>query len=448
MKKVIAFILLITPLFVSAKTESETKTVYETIASELLKDCTGVDKKIAVAGFSYSDGRDSRDGGVVAERITTELVKVNKFRVIERKEIEKVFVELKFQHSGAIDPDSAKEIGKMVGADWIVVGTLTELPNKQLELNARIVGVESGEILSASSGGIEKDWLDQYRKLIIEENKKIERTPTDVNAFYERGRVYADLGEYDNAIGSLGIAITINPAYFDAYFSRGNVYWYKGEYDKAVEDYSKAITLNHNDADVYYNRGLAYSKKGDCDKANEDFSKAAAIDSKLATAISRVLVIAYVSCGNTYRLKGEYDKAIKDYSKAIEISPEDVEGYFRRGQVYLALGTEAMKNYTEALKMSDYGVPTAQAFSYYDNKGYNKALEDFSKVIELRANYAAEAYAERAIVYHSLGVGYDSKNDYRRALNDATMAIKLNPENQPKLEPLIYMTEKNLRRLR
>ena len=132
MTKIIISLLLIAPVFASAApAQAEAKTnIYRTITDDLLKDCTGVNKTIAVAGFSYSDGRDSRDGGVVAERITTELVKLKKFKVIERKEIEKVFEELKLQRSGAIDSDSAKDIGKMLGADWVVVGTLTELPDK------------------------------------------------------------------------------------------------------------------------------------------------------------------------------------------------------------------------------------------------------------------------------------------------------------------------------
>ena len=89
MKKIFILILLIAPAFALAGDNPKTN-VYRTISEELLKDCTGVDKAVAVAGFSYSDGRDSRDGGVVAERITTELVKLKKFKVIERKEIEKV----------------------------------------------------------------------------------------------------------------------------------------------------------------------------------------------------------------------------------------------------------------------------------------------------------------------------------------------------------------------
>ncbi|HAH32476.1 MAG TPA: hypothetical protein DCL44_09220, partial [Elusimicrobia bacterium] len=222
MTKIIIFLLLIAPGFATAapadvkpnKARAEAKNnpdVYRTIAGDLLKDCTGANKAIAVAGFSYSDGRDSRDGGVVAERITTELVKSKKFKVIERKEIEKVFEELKFQLSGAVDQDSAQKIGKMLGANWIVVGTLTELPDKQLELNVRLVSVESGEILSASNSQIEKDWLDQYRKLLAEQNKVIEKNSKDAQAFYKQGIMYTDLGEYDNAIASFGVAISISP---------------------------------------------------------------------------------------------------------------------------------------------------------------------------------------------------------------------------------------------
>lgn len=107
-----------------AGAENSKANVYKTIAAELLKNCAGTDKKIAVADFTYSDGRDSRDGGVVSERITTELVKSKKFKVVERNKLEKVLEELKLQYTGMIDSDSVKNIGKMTGADWVVLGTL------------------------------------------------------------------------------------------------------------------------------------------------------------------------------------------------------------------------------------------------------------------------------------------------------------------------------------
>lgn len=132
---------------------------YGPIVGALLKDYRGDGKTIAVAGFSYADGRASADGSIVAERITTELIKHGRLKVVERKEIEKVLGELKLQLSGQVDQESVKKLGRMLGADLLVLGTMTALPGGKLELNARLAGVESGEAYSAVSGQVEKNWL-------------------------------------------------------------------------------------------------------------------------------------------------------------------------------------------------------------------------------------------------------------------------------------------------
>lgn len=133
---------------------------YGPIVGALLRDYSGAGKTIAVAGFSYADGRVSADGNVVAERVTTELIKMKRLKVVERKEIQKVLGELRLQGAGAIDQASAKKIGSMLGADLIVIGTLAELPGNKLELNVRMAGVESGEAVSAVSGHVVKDWIN------------------------------------------------------------------------------------------------------------------------------------------------------------------------------------------------------------------------------------------------------------------------------------------------
>lgn len=134
---------------------------YSALADSLLKNDPGEGKAVAVAGFAYTDGRASGDGSVISERLTTELVKRSGLKVVERKAIEKMFEELKLQSSGAISQESAKRVGKMLGADWVAVGTLSELPGELIELNARLVNVESGEIISAVSGQVEKNWISR-----------------------------------------------------------------------------------------------------------------------------------------------------------------------------------------------------------------------------------------------------------------------------------------------
>jgi len=157
------------------------------LVRELLKSSTGADRKIGVANFTYQDGRDTADGDVISGRITTELVRLKKFRVTERREIEKVFGELKLQSSGAMGADSIKSVGKMLGADWLILGTLTGLPGGRIEVNARLVGVESGEIINAYSVKIRKDWKDAPAAEKAEEND-----------FNKSG----ELKEYDKAIRS------------------------------------------------------------------------------------------------------------------------------------------------------------------------------------------------------------------------------------------------------
>jgi TolB-like protein len=132
---------------------------YPSLVDALLKDAQSAGKVAAVTGFAYADGRASGDGTVISERLTTELVKRPGLRVVERKTLEKIFAELKLQQSGAIGPDTAKKLGQLLGADWVLVGTLSELPGGLLELNARLVDAESGRIISAVAGQVEKNWL-------------------------------------------------------------------------------------------------------------------------------------------------------------------------------------------------------------------------------------------------------------------------------------------------
>lgn len=132
---------------------------YGPLVTSLLNSYSGGGKTIAVAGFSYADGRKSADGNVVAERLTTELVNRKRMTVVERRAIEKVLQELNLQNAGAISPESAKRVGQLLGADLLVIGSLVELSGKVLELNVRLVGVESGEALSAVTARVPKDWV-------------------------------------------------------------------------------------------------------------------------------------------------------------------------------------------------------------------------------------------------------------------------------------------------
>jgi hypothetical protein len=116
--------------------------------------------KLAVLEFPYTGGKSSDGPVVVQERLTTALAQNKKITLIERGLLKKVMGELNLQASGAIDSETVKRLGKMLGADAIVTGTLNDIKEKQTEINARIVETETAKILAASSLTVKKTWKD------------------------------------------------------------------------------------------------------------------------------------------------------------------------------------------------------------------------------------------------------------------------------------------------
>jgi len=62
------------------------------------------------------------DGEVVSDLVSAELAKSFAFSVVERKKIKDVLEEQRFQQSSLIDPSTAVELGKLVGAQAVVFG--------------------------------------------------------------------------------------------------------------------------------------------------------------------------------------------------------------------------------------------------------------------------------------------------------------------------------------
>jgi hypothetical protein len=67
-----------------------------------------------------------------------------------------VLAELRFGMSDLVDPTKARQLGKMVGVQALVVGTVSDLGN-QVDLDARLIDVESARLLLGATVTISKD---------------------------------------------------------------------------------------------------------------------------------------------------------------------------------------------------------------------------------------------------------------------------------------------------
>ncbi len=127
-------------------------------------------KRIAVSRFE--DGHGYRGCGIgVSDMLSTALVKTKKFMVIERKEIDKVIQEQKLGLSGMVTAETAPAVGKLLGVDLLVIGSVSELGTSKRDIGGglgvfgaglssqqaravvdiRLVNTTTGEILAAET---------------------------------------------------------------------------------------------------------------------------------------------------------------------------------------------------------------------------------------------------------------------------------------------------------
>jgi len=146
-------------------------------------------KRVAVFDFDYATvqtysaaafGSNVDVGRGIADLTVKYLVQDGTYSVIERKAMDKILTEQNFSNSDRANPNSAAKLGKLLGVDAIIVGSVTQFGNDTKNTNigggggnwggyglggvghkktkaivavdARIVDIDTAEILGVASG--------------------------------------------------------------------------------------------------------------------------------------------------------------------------------------------------------------------------------------------------------------------------------------------------------
>lgn len=241
--------------------------------------------RIAVVDFSNNvTGPESSQVEAVRRAITdmfiTELWKTQMFSIVERSRLEAIAREHKLAQSGLVDASTAAQLGKLLGVEAIITGSITQftlkkkggvIPIPQLggiavgeseanvTLDVRMISVETGEILlvaketgqaTRSAGGIAFGGVlygqsEEEGILAAATRQCIEKLVKKIGAMRARGgkmvyhvirdegkRVYIDAGEA-NAGATVG-------SYYAVYIEGEPIYGLKGEV-LGVEKYYIAV---------------------------------------------------------------------------------------------------------------------------------------------------------------------------------------------------------------
>ena len=163
-------------------------------ASELVKSLHQDDdvkklkgERIIVAEFENINGLGDAVPRSLQEMVITEFVRAKHFKVVERSQLDKAVKELKLGLSDIVDADNARKIGKIVGASYIVVGSISQSLGS-VSVNARIFSIERAEIISATdatlsnvdladTGGRAKAEPEEAVEQPLKTNEAVEQSP-------------------------------------------------------------------------------------------------------------------------------------------------------------------------------------------------------------------------------------------------------------------------------
>ena len=84
----------------------------------------------------------------LTQRLASEMISLEVYQVLERSEMKRLLEEQKFQYSGCVDLKCAVDIGKMIGAKYMVVGSISQM-GKVFTVDSRLIYVETSEAYSS-----------------------------------------------------------------------------------------------------------------------------------------------------------------------------------------------------------------------------------------------------------------------------------------------------------
>jgi tetratricopeptide (TPR) repeat protein len=105
--------------------------------------------------------------------------------------------------------------------------------------------------------------------------------PIYINAYSNRGNLYSKMGEQyaEYALADFNIALLLDPKHENTLFNRGLLFYEKREYDEAIKDFTEVININSKASDAYIWRGNCYKYINRVDLAIKDYNEAKRIQS-------------------------------------------------------------------------------------------------------------------------------------------------------------------------
>lgn len=264
------------------------------------------------------------------------------------------------------------------GKDFVASGNYKDAIaqfTKLIEENPEYTEAYIARAEAYEKSGNKKDAADDYKRATAFEEK-------DEAIFYNAGRLYFDLEQYEEAIPMLTRVIALDKKNIQAYKLKMDSYIALEQYDKALKESNSLIELEPN-AKNYASRGFIQDKLENYNQSETDYRKSIEKASNILET--------YIALGGVLFKAKKYDQSLQICSKALSLDSKCKEALWIRSKIYK------------------------------EKIDYPSAINDLSKVIIFSP--------EDAKAYFARGMYYQEFNQHQSAINDFSKVISLDPEN-------------------
>jgi tetratricopeptide (TPR) repeat protein len=116
--------------------------------------------------------------------------------------------------------------------------------------------------------------LGHFDQALADWSRAIELDPNQAGAYTARGAYYQSENQAAKALADFERSLQLNPT-VDGYFQRGQLYAVLGQFDRAIEDYDRAIAERRDAPWIYLARSTAKRALGDQNGYRRDQERAA-----------------------------------------------------------------------------------------------------------------------------------------------------------------------------
>ncbi|MTI53741.1 tetratricopeptide repeat protein [Geosporobacter ferrireducens] len=325
--------------------------------------------------------------------------------------------------------------------------------------------------------------ISLYKQLLESDNTDSNKIGY-ANSLMNRANTYARSKNYDKAFKDYNDSINVylelstgtrnnyGNLYANALLNYGNCLFELGKHEESIKQVKKSIDVlfkmldkgdfvnNNTLANALMILGNIYNESSDYEKALDYYGQATDVLLKLQEKESlgyhEKLAAVLVSRGNYYYLKKKcLYEAMNNYNAALEIASAFnlentqlievvlLEGLVNGGDAYLdaEMVEKALENYHQALKIleelyvcyeyvNEYrkaSVLKSIGIAYHKLDNFEKAIQHFEESVSLLKECIKlddRMTKHLAIVYHYRGTTYSKFNNYDKALDEYSVALK------------------------